>query len=308
MLNRSLLSIIIITMLFTGKTALPPSVHGAETENPFISAPYPKEINFITEKKTETPEGTIANEEAIIPIPEPPPLVELTPGATDPVNLDPSNRESKQPSLTAPVLPIDRINPHPVGPEPALSFLLLGHHHSKTEIIMVVSLNPGQAATLLAVPPDLLGKKDRNRLDPIAKNPRNTDVQKEQLIKHLEEITGREIQFVIGLDLNGVIEMIDVMGGVEFNPVSRAATARPVEGRLAMALLTGKLTSIQDKQRLLRAILFQSSAQELTKVGWTLLKIGYNSLNTDLTIADLLELRKVTHTITPYQTTYRELP
>ncbi len=113
---------------------------------------------------------------------------------------------------------------------------------------------------------------------------------------------------MIGLDLGGVMEMIDIIGGVHFDSDDMAPVAQPVNGRRAVDLLTREPIPSRDKQRLLRDILFQTGSQELTKVGWTLLKIGYHSLSTDLTITDLLELRKVTHTITPDQMTYRELP
>ena len=36
--------------------------------------------------------------------------------------------------------------------------------------------------------------------------------------------------------------------------------------------------------------------------------MGYYSLSTDLTIPDLLELRKVSHSISPYRLKYQELP
>ena len=102
--------------------------------------------------------------------------------------------------------------------------------------------------------------------------------------------------------------MIDVIGGVHFESDDMGPVAQPLNGRQAVDLLTREPISSGDKQRLLRDILLQTSSQELTKVGWTLLKIGYHSLSTDLSIADLLELRRLTHTITPDQMTYRELP
>ncbi|HHX87544.1 MAG TPA: hypothetical protein GX693_05120 [Firmicutes bacterium] len=191
--------------------------------------------------------------------------------------------------------------------EPSVNFLLLGHRGSRAEILMVVSLIPGQTACLLAVCPGSLNQGGQNEPGDFSPVPVSR-TSRAELINRLEEISGKKIDFIIGLNLEGVIEIVNLMGGIEFNSYAKPAGNHNIEGRQAVDLLTCEPTPAREKQRLLRALLLKASAMEFTKVGLTLLKIGYHNLNTDLSPADLIKLRKVTHSISPDQVIYRELP
>ncbi len=188
-----------------------------------------------------------------------------------------------------------------------INFLLLGYRNSQPEILMIIGLIPGQAASLLSIRLDAFNHDCRNLLEQAVSNTGTPETRRE-LKKTLENICGLNIQFVIGLDLKGVIEIIDTMGGVGFNPGSATPSNRSLEGYQALDLLIRETIPPGEKQRLLKAILLKTNALELTRDGWTLLKIGYRSLSTDLTVPDLIRLRKITHSISPYQMIYRELP
>lgn len=309
MLKHGLLLIIMLAILFTGKTARPiPLQSGSEPGLP-LPATGREQAAVAPGEETAAPQIAGLDKEENVPITGQYSLDEAAPLQMNRMNRitrnfsDPEN----QPLSLDEAAPQIEAADFPPVPESTVNFLLLGHRRSKTEVLLVVSLIPGQTACLLAVHPDAVKQSSRNWLDRLATNPKDPAARKE-LNNRLEEISGKKIQFMIGLDLEGVIEMVDVMGGVKFNSGGASSYDRSIEGHQAVDLLTRELIPAREKQRLLRAILLEASALELTKVGWTLLKIGYHSLSTDLSVADLLQLRKVTHSISPYRMIYRELP
>ena len=149
MLNRSLLIMVTIALLLTGKTALPVPLQSKNEQDPFLPVPFLERIDIIDEEKAATQKKPCPSDQAIIPIPEPTPLNETFPEKQEPPIMVLSDREERQPPSAPPVLPIDIGDSHlapEISSEPPFSFLLLGHRQFQTEMIMVVSLS-GETAT-----------------------------------------------------------------------------------------------------------------------------------------------------------------
>ncbi len=306
MLKHSLWLVVIFTLLFFGENTRPITLQIGNEHPESSMLPMPS-VN------REQNAAAAGEKTAIQPIDESDQQKNMPiagghyPQETTPIisNQDDRNSENQLPQSGTPYL--KKTMDDPLLPETGINFLLLGYRHSKTEVLMVVSLIPGEAAALLAIHPDTINRAKDNRLVQIAATPMDP-ADRKALNKCLEEISGKKIQFMIELNLEGVAEMVDIMGGVKYSPDAGLPYELFIEGAQAIDLLVRESIPAREKQRLLQAILLKAGALELTKVGWALLKIGYHSLNTDLSVTDLLELRKVTHSISPYQMNYQELP
>ena len=293
MLKQGLLLLVIVALLFLDEIVpLPP---GPE---PGLPRPLPGQV--------------VANSEAPKNIKTTPPPAVAIPGNTNGEPAPPRektigrkpatpNRDNRQPvQVEAPPRQETAARPS-LASDDGVNFLLLGHRDSKIELLIIVSLIPGKSARLLAIQPGTI-LQDGATIDPLDRAARW------RVSKRLEEVAGGEIQFAIGLDLARVSKMIDTMGGVKYMLEADSRRESSIGGDRALELLIRDLIPAGEKEQLLRALLLQIDALKLTKISWTLIKMGYYSLSTDLTIPDLLELRKVSHSISPYRLKYRELP
>lgn len=188
----------------------------------------------------------------------------------------------------------------------AVHFLLLGRKGEEinSALLMVVSLIPGRCARLTVIDPGLTsGAEGGDTLSIGQINPRNGDSSR--LYRAVEQVSGLAPQFYIELNLDGFKEMVDLLGGVETG-LSGSGKAR-LNGAETLALLTGERLHTGEKEKLIIDLLVAARDVENTRLGLKLLWTGYKNIRTDLTLADLIQLRRVSHTISPFRVSLREI-
>ena len=106
-----------------------------------------------------------------------------------------------------------------------IDFLIIGISGSEedyklADTIMLCSYDPKiQQASLLSIPRDTYVGKNKNKasasykINAVYQNGKNID----GMVKNIEKIIGRTINNYIVVDTNALIELVDAIGGVEFN-------------------------------------------------------------------------------------------
>lgn len=203
----------------------------------------------------------------------------------------------------------------PLRTQDAIHFLLLGRKTDspRVKMAMIVSLIPGTHARITAFAPgttiSLNGEK-RTLSDILNRNGYNG------LCRAMEDATGLRMHFYVELDLDGFTEMVDILGGVDYD-VSEA-TARKhgaynpglqqFDGDAALSFLKDDRITAGAKETFLVKMLIAARDINNTRRGISLLWKGYHSIKTDLSLSDLLEVRKITQKIHPTRVSYRETP
>jgi len=110
----------------------------------------------------------------------------------------------------------------PVGPDGIVNFLLVGKDHvgENTDVIMVISLNPNaKKISILSVPRDtrveLSGGRKINSVYSYA-DARGWK-KEETLIETVSNVTGLPIHYYAIINLRAFREVVDELGGVEFD-------------------------------------------------------------------------------------------
>lgn len=99
-----------------------------------------------------------------------------------------------------------------------LRFLVIGQSQNLTDTIMVCSYNPrSQKASILSIPRDTYTGNNKNRASAYEKINTLYQQSPEKLIEEINEITGLNIQYYIHIDTDGLVDIVDAVGGVEFD-------------------------------------------------------------------------------------------
>lgn len=100
-------------------------------------------------------------------------------------------------------------------------FLLLGESDGLTDTILVASYNPKtQSASLLSIPRDtFIGKNQKNAraADKINALYNLNNKNPEKTLQAVNTITNLEIEYYVVIDTKALIELVDTIGGVEFD-------------------------------------------------------------------------------------------
>lgn len=102
---------------------------------------------------------------------------------------------------------------------PTINFVILGESLNLTDTIMVASYNPKtQAASLISIPRDTFIGKNQNRASAWDKiNSVYQGKYPEKTVDAINNVLGTDIQYYIAIDTKALRELVDVIGGVEFD-------------------------------------------------------------------------------------------
>lgn len=186
-----------------------------------------------------------------------------------------------------------------------LNFLLLGRPGDGNQdplLIMVVTIFPESHARLLSIDPALIttGPGGSSSFWEISER-RNHYAT---LVRRVEAISSKEISFYIELNLHGAAEMVDLIGGIS---PGGAGTEKIGGAEAIYLLLESTDLTRREKEQLIISILERCNDLEMTRIGFALLKLGYRSIRTGLSLADLIELRRISGKIYSTSISYHEL-
>ncbi|NLA27068.1 MAG: hypothetical protein GX878_06685 [Firmicutes bacterium] len=187
--------------------------------------------------------------------------------------------------------------PLPDETEESIHFLLIGRwwNEPATEMLMVVTLVPGRCARLLSLDPAARVEYEGNNC-PIGEL-LERGCRSDSLCSAVNFLTGLKPQFFIDLNLLGFVEMIDLLqkDSSKIKPLPETL----VNGNEMLLSLNDTSMSHAAREEMVVQLLISASEIQFTRLGWKLLWIGYRNLKTDLSLEDLLEIRKITQKIAP---------
>ncbi|MEW5784373.1 MAG: hypothetical protein AB1767_04720 [Bacillota bacterium] len=189
-----------------------------------------------------------------------------------------------------------------------LHFLLLGSRldNRVVDLIMVTTLVAGEEAHLTAIDPDLPVYLD-NEIIPLG-TLIAAGAGYDDFCTAAELITGLKPQFYIDLNLDGFSEMIKLLGGIEHEGGATVETAITLFGGAdIIQVLRNRDIPTGDKEALVISMLIAARDVDNTSLGLELLWTGYQNLRTNLSLKDLLQVRRVTQAISPTQVSLREI-
>lgn len=237
-----------------------------------------------------------------------PPAGETTPG--DGIGEQSAGPESGSGEQTVPPeRPVAAESPppprQPCPPAEAVHFLLIGRWRQSpsARMLMTVTLVPENCALLTAIDPAVEVVREGQRCPVGALLTR--DDGRAQLYGAMEELSGLRPQFCIELNLEGFIEMVDLLweeGPQTVSAVHREDDRPPREsGAELLALLCDFQSQDAVKEARLVDCLLRACAIRTTRLGLKLLWMGYHNLSTDLSLGDLIQLRKISEQISPLE-------
>lgn len=102
---------------------------------------------------------------------------------------------------------------------PTIQFVIMGESLNLTDTIMVASYNPKtQQASLISIPRDTFIGKSQNRATAWDKiNSVYQGKYPEKTVDAINDILGTDIKYYIAIDTKALRQLVDVMGGVEFD-------------------------------------------------------------------------------------------
>mgnify|MGYP000846908610 CR=1 FL=1 len=178
-------------------------------------------------------------------------------------------------------------------------------------MVMVVTLVPRRCARLTALDPETAVELNG------ASCPLGELLKRgggpEQLYPAVRSLTGLTPRFYIDFNLHGFVEMVGLLAEAGYGgaaPCSRGAASpgeSPLDGKEILRMLNDGAVPAAVKERSLVELLVASSKIQFTSLGLKLLWMGYHNLKTDLTLRDLLELRKVSQEIAPTDVIFVEI-
>lgn len=193
-----------------------------------------------------------------------------------------------------------------------LHFLLIGRRPEDKlpDVLMVVTLVPETLTRLLSLDPAATAGHAGQDVAALLASPKAKDHREayRSLVEAAGEITGRTISFYIELNLDGFVEMVDLLGGCPELPEASPERGNLLEGETLLYNLTNSPDhGLAEKQDLITALLETARDAEGTALGLKLLWTGYRNLRTDITLQDLLRVRAITQQIQPDRVYLREL-
>lgn len=184
--------------------------------------------------------------------------------------------------------------------ENSIHFLLIGRwwEDPTPGVLMMVTLVPGGYARLIAIDPST-GVESGGKPTPIGGLLRQGG---DLLSPAVTSLTGLRPQFYIDLNLHGFTEMVDLLpkngDGLPHRNGTSPSGSR-YDGKEMLLLLGDTAATTAAKEEALVKLLRAACEIQFTKLGLKLLWMGYHNLETDLSLKDLLEVRKVTQGIAP---------
>lgn len=101
---------------------------------------------------------------------------------------------------------------------PELQFLIMGESGTMTDTIMVCSYNPKtQKAVMMSIPRDTFVGKNKNNSSPSDKINSKYKDNYDKKLELINELTGLNMKYYISVDTKALREVVDTIGGVEFN-------------------------------------------------------------------------------------------
>lgn len=101
---------------------------------------------------------------------------------------------------------------------PVLRFLVIGQSQNLTDTIMVCQYNPRtQQASILSIPRDTFTGKNKNSATAFDKINALYQQSPEKLITEVNRITGLDIKYYIHVNTDGLVDLVDAIGGVTFD-------------------------------------------------------------------------------------------
>jgi len=101
---------------------------------------------------------------------------------------------------------------------PELRFVIIGQSQNLTDTIMVCSYNPrSQKASILSIPRDTYTGTNKSRATAYEKINAMYQENPDKLLKKLSEITGMELKYYVHVDTEGLVDLVDAIGGVDFD-------------------------------------------------------------------------------------------
>lgn len=213
------------------------------------------------------------------------------------------------PETTPPEVKRPCANPLPEKEKKQVHFLLIGRwwKEATTEVLMTVTLVPERCARLTALDPSTEVKLGDTTC-PVAKLlERGQD--REQLYSAVSSLTGVKPQFYIDLNLHGFVQMLDLLqkeNRGKSGGKTKKAKAK-FDGNKVLKVMNDPATPTRVKEKILLELLLAACKIQFTGPGLELLWIGYHNMQTDLKLADLLELRKITQDISPHEISLTEI-
>ncbi len=193
-----------------------------------------------------------------------------------------------------------------------IHFLLIGRwwNDPAAEVLMMVTLVPGGCARLTVLDP-AAGVELKAKPCPIGELLERGG-SRDQLYLAVTSLTGLTPQFYIDLNLYGFVEMIGLLqkDGHDGASSGRRAASPPktgFDGNEVLLLLNDASAPTAAKEEMLIELLLAACEIQFTKLGLKLLWMGYHNLKTDLSLKDLLEVRKVTQGISPADVSLMEI-
>lgn len=101
---------------------------------------------------------------------------------------------------------------------PELQFLIMGESDTMTDTMMACSYNPNtQKAVMLSIPRDTFIGKNQKNTTPSDKINSKYKGDYEKKLELINELTGLNMKYYICVDTKALREVVDTIGGVEFN-------------------------------------------------------------------------------------------
>ena len=221
-------------------------------------------------------------------------------------------REDRAEPETAPEQPGMRAESIPANYDAdSIHFLLLGSRGGAegAGLIIIITLVTGKEAHLTLIDPSIpSGAADGS--EPIGALLNNGRGGYGLICEATESISGITPQFYIDINLDGFSEMIELLGGIEHAGGSDAVVLAGLErysGPDILKVLGNPDITIIDKEALIISMLITARDVDNTSLGLALLWTGYKNIKTNLSLNDLLQLRRVTQQISPTTVTLHEI-
>ena len=101
---------------------------------------------------------------------------------------------------------------------PRVNILVVGQSQNLTDTLMVCSYDPKtQDACMLSIPRDTFVGRNRNYATGNDKINSLYQIDPNKLVEKVNEITGLNIQYYIKVDTKGLRDLVDSVGGIDFN-------------------------------------------------------------------------------------------
>lgn len=205
------------------------------------------------------------------------------------------NEAARPPRNKGNILPA----PQPRMENNCIHFLLVGRFWEEpaAKVLMMVTLVPGQCARITALDP--AAKVEMDNINCSVGELPEQHGDRDRLYRAVTSLTGLTPQFYIDLNLKGLAEMIDLLQKREEKGGAASSPEWLYDGEEMLQLLINAGSPAEAREKALVQLLLAACEIQFTPLGLKLLWMGYHNLKTDLSLEDLLKIRKITQGIAP---------